>query len=167
MRPPQRSISDARNCCNSAGGGLSTGMVPIRTITSRTSGVAATALSSACSRSITGLGVADGAQIIVHPTASKPGTPDSAIVGTSGNAGTRAVELTPSARTLPALMWPTTLPASANMSNVTRHHVVERGRRAAIADAVHLGGGHALEQFGGEKDCRAGAAVAKRDLAGL
>jgi hypothetical protein len=51
--------------------------------------------------------------------------------------------------------------------NVTRHHVVERGRRAAIADAVHLGGGHALEQFGGEKDCRARAAVAKRDLAGL
>jgi hypothetical protein len=33
-----------------------------------------------------------------------------------GNAGTRAVELTPSARTLPALMWPTTLPASANIS---------------------------------------------------
>ena len=94
------------------GGGLSTGMVPIRTITSRTSGVAATALSSACSRSITGLGVADGAQIIVHPTESKPGTPDSAIVGTSGNAGTRAVELTPSGRTLPALMWLTTLPAS-------------------------------------------------------
>src|SRR5439155_25385816 len=116
IKLPQRSISDARNFCNSAGGGLSTGMVPIRTITSRTSGVAATALSSACSRSITGLGVADGAQIIVHPTASKPGTPDSAIVGTSGNAGTRAVELTPSARTLPALMWPTTLPASANMS---------------------------------------------------
>ena len=57
-----------------------------------------------------------GAQIIVQPTASKPGTPDSAIVGTLGNAGTRAVELTPSARTLPALMWPTTLPASANMS---------------------------------------------------
>src|SRR6478672_11663374 len=77
-------------------------MVPIRTITSRTSGVAATASSSACSRSITGLGVADGAQIIVHPTASKPGTPDSAIVGTLGNAGTRAVELTPSARTLGA-----------------------------------------------------------------
>ena len=95
---------------------LSTGMVPIRTITSRTSGVAATALSSTYSRSITGLGVADGAQIIVHPTASKPGTPDSAIVGTLGNAGTRPVELTPSARTLPALMWPTTLPASANIS---------------------------------------------------
>src|SRR6266403_1151716 len=51
--------------------------------------------------------------------------------------------------------------------NVTGHHVVERGRRAAIGDAVHLGGGHALEQFGGEKDCRARAAVAKGDLAGL
>src|SRR5262245_31752017 len=81
IRPPQRSISEARNFCNSAGGGLSTGMVPIRTITSPTSGVAATALSSAYRRSITGLGVADGAQIIVQPTASKPGTPASAIVG--------------------------------------------------------------------------------------
>ena len=31
-------------------------------------------------------------------------------------AATRAIELTLSARTLPALMWPTTLPASANIS---------------------------------------------------
>jgi hypothetical protein len=30
------------------------------------------------------LGVADGAQIIVHPTASKPGTPDSAILKVDG-----------------------------------------------------------------------------------
>src|SRR6476659_3013205 len=50
---------------------------------------------------------------------------------------------------------------------MTRHHVVERGRGAAIGDAVHLGSGHALEQFGGEKDCRACATVAKSDLAGL
>ena len=38
------------------------------------------------------------------------------MVGTSGSAGTRVVELTPSARTLPALICATTLPASANIS---------------------------------------------------
>ena len=50
---------------------------------------------------------------------------------------------------------------------MTRYDVVERWRRAPIGDAVHLGPGHALEQFGGEKDCRARTAVAKSDLAGL
>src|SRR5215472_17144472 len=64
----------------------------------------------------------------------------------------------PRVRLCPALSWG---------ANVTRHHVVERGRRAAIGDAVHLRGGHALKQLGGKKDCRARAAVAKSDLAGL
>src|SRR5260370_28528393 len=121
MRPPQRSISDARNFCNAAGGGLSTGMVPIRTITSRTSDVAAAALSSACSRSITGLGVADGAQIIVHPTASKPGTADSAIAGTLGNAGTRAAELTPSAQLAGVVVADPAARACTHQRTVTAH----------------------------------------------
>src|SRR5215468_10464099 len=98
-------------------------MVPIRTITSRTSGVAATVLSSACSRSITGLGVAEGAQIIVHPTASKPGTPDSAIVGTLGNAGTRAVELTPRAHLAGVDVADHAARVCKHERDVTRHHV--------------------------------------------
>ena len=44
------------------------------------------------------------------------GTPASSIVGTSGSAGTRIVEDTPSGRTVPALICPITLPASANIS---------------------------------------------------
>ena len=123
-------------------------MVPIRTIVSRTSGIAATALSSACSRSITGLGAAAGAQIIVQPTASKPGTPDSAIVGTSGNAGTRVVELTPSAHPAGVDLGDHAARIGKHERNVTRYDVAERGRRAAIGDAVHLRPGHALEQFG-------------------
>ena len=47
------------------------------------------------------------------------------------------------------------------------HHVVERRRRAAIGDAVHLDAGHGLEQLGGEMDGGARAAVAEVDFAGL
>jgi hypothetical protein len=49
-------------------------------------------------------GVPVGARIPNHDDASKPGTPASAIVGTSGNAGARFVEVTAIARSLPALM---------------------------------------------------------------
>ena len=63
-----------------------------------------------------GFGVADGTHKMVQPTASKPGTPASAIVGMSGAAGTRVVDVTPSARTLPAAICATTVPVSANIS---------------------------------------------------
>src|SRR5262245_60529048 len=116
IRSPQRSISAARNFCSSQGAGLSTGIVPSLTMTSRTSGAAVAAVSSACRRSMIGLGVADGAQISVQPTASKPGTPASAMLGTSGMAGTRVGDDTPRARTRPAEIGPTTVPASANIT---------------------------------------------------
>ena len=112
---PSESISDARNFCSCAGGGLCTGMVPSLTINALTSGVAAAAASSALRRSTIGFGVAAGTETSVQPTASKPGTPASAMVGTSGSTGTRVVDDTPSGRTMPALIWPVTLPASANI----------------------------------------------------
>ena len=48
-----------------------------------------------------GLGVADGAIITSEKPASKPGTPDSATVGTPGNSGVRCLPVTASALSLP------------------------------------------------------------------
>jgi hypothetical protein len=45
-----------------------------------------------------------GATIICHDADSKPGTPASATVGTSGNAAVRVVVVTPSARSWPCLI---------------------------------------------------------------
>jgi hypothetical protein len=50
-------------------------------------------------------GVRAGATTIPQPDASKPGTPLFASGGISGAAGSSAAEVTPSARTLPALMY--------------------------------------------------------------
>ena len=115
-----------------------------------------------------GFGVAAGAQISVQPTASKPGTPASAMVGTSGSAGTRVVERH-AERTHPAGvdLADDAAGIGEHHRDMARHHVVEAGRRAAIGDAVHLGAGHRLEQFGGEMDRRARSAVGKIDLARL
>src|SRR5262249_37194906 len=50
-------------------------------------------------------GTAAGTHKAYQLVTSKPGTPDSAMVGTSGNCATRRAEVTPSARILPLLMY--------------------------------------------------------------
>ncbi|MNV76109.1 hypothetical protein D3C71_1694430 [compost metagenome] len=52
------------------------------------------------------LGVPAGAANPNQVTASKPGKPRSAMVGTSGISGTRCAEVTASARILPLRTWP-------------------------------------------------------------
>jgi tripartite-type tricarboxylate transporter receptor subunit TctC len=67
----------------------------------RASGDCTTLTASALSRAITARGVFDGAMKPFHGVWSKPGTPDSAMVGTSGAAEERVAEVTAMARTLP------------------------------------------------------------------
>src|SRR6185312_15464412 len=59
---------------------------------------------SRLSRSTIGLGVPAGAMKPTQSVAWKPGTPASAMVGTSGRMGERAVPVVPSARTMPPLI---------------------------------------------------------------
>ncbi|KAG1433667.1 hypothetical protein G6F56_014549 [Rhizopus delemar] len=54
---------------------------------------------------MTGAGVPAGATRPNHDSTSKPGSPDSASVGTSGVDGRRWGEVTPMARSLPACTW--------------------------------------------------------------
>src|ERR1041384_4918681 len=58
-------------------------------------------LIAALSLSMIGRGTPTGAMTPVQVGARYPGTPASAIVGSSGNAGERVAPLTPRARTLP------------------------------------------------------------------
>ncbi|MNC67884.1 hypothetical protein D3C75_1184270 [compost metagenome] len=51
-------------------------------------------------------GVPAGAARPNHVTASKPGKPRSAMVGTSGMSGARCEDVTASARILPLRTWP-------------------------------------------------------------
>ena len=67
-------------------------------------GVAIAFCSSASRRCSTAGGVPAGASTPNHDSDSKPGSPLSATVGSSGAAAARAVEVTASPRTLPSLM---------------------------------------------------------------
>jgi hypothetical protein len=89
------------------------------TISARTSGMAATAFSSACSLSTIAIGVPPSA----HRRFSSPRRRSrerrpllSLNVGCCGAAGTRVVEVTPSARSLPAATCASAVPVSANIS---------------------------------------------------
>jgi hypothetical protein len=68
------------------------------------SGVASHFAISALSFATMAAGVPAGARTPNHDYASYPGSPASAIVGTSGSAGARARDVTASARSLPALI---------------------------------------------------------------
>src|SRR5947199_7416458 len=72
------------------------------------------ALALAFNRSTIGPGVAAGANSPNQVTTSKPGTPDSATVGTSGNTDHRCLLVTARSFTLPPLTWP----SAAGPSNV-------------------------------------------------
>jgi hypothetical protein len=71
---------------------------------SLTAGWASTCPSAALSFSTMSRGVFAGARMPVTVLASKPGTPDSASVGTSGSAAARFAVVTAIARMRPALM---------------------------------------------------------------
>ena len=60
---------------------------------------------SACKRVTTALGVAAGATRPYHTEASKPGKPDSAMVGVSGKIAVRVGLSTASTRSLPLRTW--------------------------------------------------------------
>ena len=112
---PQRSISVARNFCTSAGGALSTGMMPSRPISALISGVAATAFSSAAAgrRSASASPPARNHRPADRVEARHAGLGDGRHIGAAPARGWSSV--TPSARTLPALICASTLPASANI----------------------------------------------------
>src|SRR6185503_3094503 len=76
---------------------------PLATMDSRCSGIARTALMSRLSRSTMARGVPAGTMTPCQLVDSNPGNPASARVGTSGRSAMRVVEVTASARTLPAL----------------------------------------------------------------
>src|SRR5262249_5679183 len=95
------SVSSAMNLAKSADEPGST-IPPMAAIFAATLGSARPALISRLSSSMIALGVHVGAPKPAQALVSKPGT-KSATVGTSGNAGQRVVDVTPSARSLPAL----------------------------------------------------------------
>ena len=64
------------------------------------------------------LEVPAGASSAYHDTASKPGKPDSAIVGTSGKSGVRFALATPRARSFPAWMCGSAADDCANMNAI-------------------------------------------------
>ena len=80
------------------------GVAPSMAICCATSGSARALLTSAFRRSTTSPGVPAGATRPYHWSASKPGQPLSATVGTSGRAANRAGLDTASARSRPLLM---------------------------------------------------------------
>ena len=90
---------------NSAGV-LSTGLKPIASSRSRISGSAPILTISACSFSTIAGGVPAGITKPVSVSASWPGTPASAMVGTSGMVGERLVAVTARPRSLPSLISP-------------------------------------------------------------
>ncbi len=80
------------------------GSMPSATSCCFSAGVAIALPSAPCNVAITSLGVPAGASTPSQFDTSYPGRPDSAIVGTCGSASMRAFDVTPSTRTLPALM---------------------------------------------------------------
>ena len=82
---------------------------------SRTSGMATLFCPAALSALITAGGVPAGATKPRKPPASNPGTPDSAMVGTSGRPSKRFADAMPSAFSFPDLMCGSSAATSANM----------------------------------------------------
>src|SRR5688500_16420999 len=83
-----------------------------------TSGLVSTFCSSPFRRAISSRGVPAGACSPDHSAASEPRTPASAMVGTSGSAGDRRGEITPSATALPALTCGIAVEAGVNSSGI-------------------------------------------------
>ena len=96
---------------------MSNGIKPIVSIFCLISGSARMRFISSCSLSTISRGVFAGASSMCHDTASKPGAgAASASGGTSGNSGSRVVDDTARARSLPSLISGIDAPASAQPS---------------------------------------------------
>src|SRR5689334_19992799 len=83
---------------------ITIGVAPVFSQASLMSGRARILVISLLSLSTIGFGVPAGAMKPTQSVALKPGTPASAIVGTSGKVVDRVLPLVPSARTRPALI---------------------------------------------------------------
>src|SRR6185369_1338777 len=104
---PHLSISDFRKAASSPGV-VPRGVAPRSSKRDLTLGCARAALVSALSLAMISGGVFTGTKKPNQLETSKPGTPDSAIVGISGTTATRSLVVTASARTAPDLTWPMT-----------------------------------------------------------
>src|SRR5215469_426187 len=94
-------------------------------------------------------GLRAGATSIPQPAASKPGTPPSAKGAISGADGSRAAEVTPSARALPAFTSGSAGAGSAKQQRyMAADYVGERGCSAFIGHVRHFDPGRGLEHFG-------------------
>jgi hypothetical protein len=94
------------------------GSMPSVANRSWTSGILRILSTSACRRSTMAGGVPAGAKIACHETTSKPGTPASCMVGTSGRLGTRFAVDTASARTRPLAMCGAATTVVSNISEL-------------------------------------------------
>ena len=91
----------ATTCRARSSGVPATATAPCAISISRSSGSSSACRMAALSLSITAGGVPAGAKMPSHALTSKPGTPDSAIVGSSGAPGKRRAVDTARPRTLP------------------------------------------------------------------
>src|SRR5205823_13486107 len=98
---PHLSISDFRKLASSAGV-EPFGVAPSSSSRVLTDGWASAALVSALILATTSCGVLAGTKKPNHDITSKPGTPDSAMVGMSGTTATRSLVVTATPRTEPA-----------------------------------------------------------------
>ena len=123
---------------------------------------------SACILPTISGGVLAGAKSAYQDDTSKPGTPASAIGGSSGAAGERLARRHRQAAQL------ATLDQRQHRTDIVEHHVdppgdevVERRAGAAIGHVQHLDPGHALEQLAGEVNRGAVTGGGEGDLARL
>src|SRR5512134_1305912 len=107
MMGPHLSVSDLSWVLRAWGVARSwlTGSVPSSAKRSLTFGSLRAVCSAAVSLSMTGLGVPLGAYRPCHIATSKPGSPASFMVGTSGSEGTRVLVVTAYTLILPPLIW--------------------------------------------------------------
>ena len=152
-------VSSARNFPNAAPETVP-GSAPSSSKRFCTSGIFRMASTSPSSFARTGAGVFAGATSPNQAEASKPGTPDSATVGTSGRALARLRACDRDRVDVLALHL------RQHRRDVVEHHgdmagnqIVHRRRRALVGDVHDVDAGHALEQFAGEM---IGRTVARR-----
>src|SRR6185369_14664661 len=115
----QTSICDFSLLRNASGVGCSAGTDSVPSSAKRVLmlGSLSAVCSAADSLSITGFGVPFGAYSPCHAATSKPGNPDSCIVGTSGSDATRLGVVTAYTLILPALIWPVVLVVWSHMKS--------------------------------------------------
>src|SRR6266516_4891083 len=128
MTGPHLSISDFRKAASSAGV-EPFGVAPSSSNRDLTGAWASAALVSALILAMTSCGVLAGTKKPNHENTSKPGKPDSAMVGRSGTTATRSLVVTASPRKLPAFTCSSTVGMLSKMTST------RPGIRSLIAGA--------------------------------